>query len=104
MKVIYPSRNFLFKTKNALFDQEILEIHINKGWRAKKLSNEITLWAATSSGKRLDGSDGTPPSITCMFFMMRLMTLHFLAFSADYEMHSVVNNGCVIIKYIPKNI
>ncbi len=101
MKLSYPSKFFLKGARTALNAHETLEISVQGGWRGGILAKQVEEWPATSAGNRIDGVQGIPPSMACMLLMMPLLTIHFAALSAKYEMRSNVNGNLVVLTYLP---
>lgn len=102
MKSTYPSKGFLGDAKVALNNHEILEVVILGGWRGKTLAKEIRSWPPTEIDARAVGGKFTTPSIVASLFMIPLLTIHWMALSAKYEMLSTVCGNEVMITYIPR--
>jgi hypothetical protein len=98
---IYPSKSFLKDAKNALNGHEIFEVSILGGWRGRVLAKEVKQWPTIADGDRIGAGAWKPPSITCNLLMMPLLTIHYAALSAKYEMRCKVNGSSVVLTYVP---
>jgi hypothetical protein len=101
LKLIYPSKSFLTEAKAALNDHASLEIAIMGGWRGKTLAKEVRSWAPTEADTRAAGGQFKHPSMLSSLFMIPLLTIHWMALSAQYEMNSTISGNDVEIRYVP---
>jgi hypothetical protein len=100
LKSLYPSKSFLTDAKTALNDHALLEIAI-MGWRGKTLAREVRSWAPTEADVRAGGGQFKHPSMVISLFMIPLLTIHWMALSAQYEMHSMISGDDVELSYVP---
>ena len=101
MNSIYPSRVFLKEAKKALNTHDVFEVSILGGWRGRVLAKEVGSWPAIAEGDKIGGGAWKPPSIICNLLMMPLLTIHYAALSAKYEMRSKVSGSSVVLTYLP---
>lgn len=101
VNAIYPSKRFFSDAKRAINGQEIFEISIKEGWRGRLLAKEVGSWLPVGDAAEIGGGLFKAPSITCGLLMLPLVTVHYFALSAKYEMHSKVNGNSVVLTYSP---
>lgn len=102
MKLNYSDKLFLRDAKTFIENNKPLEITFTKKWHRNILKNQVKHWHTTSEEIKLNKEFFKTPSNTCMIFMNKLLTIHFLALSANYKLTSEIFDDLVILKYAPQ--
>lgn len=101
MKTIYPSKNFLADTRQALNTHDFFEISIQGGWRGRILAKEVKKWLPVNDVELLKDGAWTGPSNWCGVLMMSLHATHYMALSANYKLQATVEGDQVVLTYVP---
>lgn len=88
--------------KAALDARDVFEIIVAPSWRARRLAKEIDFWPKTGTKPNGERPEGQSPTFIFSIFNITLITLHWFALSAEYEMQSFTQCGEVRLVYTPK--
>ena len=102
MSLNYSSKLFLRDAKTLIDNNQPLEITFINKWQRNILKNQVGQWHKTSEEIKSNRGQSKAPSNLCMIFMNKLLTIHFLALSANYKLSSEILDDLVVLKYVPQ--
>ncbi len=88
MSLDYSNKHFLSDARTLIDNNQPLEITFIKKWHRNILKNQVGKWHSTSKEIKSNNGLSQAPSSLRMIFMNKLMTIHFLALSTNYNLSS----------------
>lgn len=101
MITFYPNEDFAKIARAALEARDIFEVIIGPSWSARRLAKEVKSWPKTGRKKSGENPGGQSPIFIFNIFKIKLVTFHWFALSAGYEMQNIVQGGKAHLFYVP---